>query len=47
MTMLKSRFLPLPQESEDAKLTGSTRSLERRLLALNLGRSKNLGTSAA
>jgi hypothetical protein len=30
-------FLPLfPHESEDARLTGSTRSLYRRLLALNL-----------
>lgn len=31
------RFLALlPHESEDARLTGSTRSLNRRLLALNL-----------
>lgn len=28
----------LPQEPEDARLTGGTRSLERRLLALNLGK---------
>ena len=33
----EKRFLPLfPHESEDARLTGSTRSLYRRLLALNL-----------
>lgn len=31
------RYLALfPYESEDAKITGSTRSLNRRLLALNL-----------
>ena len=35
--LLKSRFGRLPQESEDAKITGSTRSLQRRLLALNIG----------
>ena len=34
---LKARFGRLPQESEDAKLTGDTRSLDRRLLGLNLG----------
>ena len=34
---VKSETLPLfPHESEDARLTGSTRSLFRRLLALNL-----------
>ena len=32
----KSRFARLPQEPEDAKITGVTRSLTRRLLALNL-----------
>lgn len=32
----KSAFFALPNESEDAKITGSTRSLDRRLLALNL-----------
>ena len=32
----KSRFAPMPQEPEDAKITGGTRSLDRRLLALNL-----------
>jgi hypothetical protein len=29
-------FTSLPGESEDAKITGATRSLDRRLLALNL-----------
>ena len=29
-------FMVLPKESEDAQITGSTRSLDRRLLALNL-----------
>ncbi|ADW70621.1 hypothetical protein [Granulicella tundricola] len=37
---LKSRFSLMPKESEDAKITGSTRSLERRLLALNLSGSR-------
>lgn len=32
----KSRFARLPQEPEDARMTGVTRSLDRRLLALNL-----------
>ncbi len=32
----KSRFARLPQEPEDARMTGVTRSLTRRLLALNL-----------
>jgi len=36
-TLSKSRFARLPQEPEDARLTGVTRSLQRRLLALNLG----------
>jgi hypothetical protein len=31
-----SSLLNLPNEPEDAKLTGGTRSLDRRLLALNL-----------
>jgi hypothetical protein len=48
ITMVKSRFSPMPQEGEDAKLTGSTRSLERRLLALNVSGSRmNPGSSAA
>ena len=29
-------FISLPNEPEDAKITGATRSLDRRLLALNL-----------
>lgn len=37
-------LLPLPREPEDARLTGGTRSLDRRLLALNLAGS--LGKSA-
>ena len=32
----KSRFARLPHEPEDAKLTGVTRSLNRRLLGLNV-----------
>lgn len=36
MTTGKSRFSRLPHEPEDARMTGVTRSLERRLLALNL-----------
>ena len=32
----KSRFARLPQEPEDARMTGVTRSLNRRLLALNV-----------
>jgi len=46
----ESRYLPLfPHESEDACLTGSTRSLYRRVLGLNiagnLGRIKTLSVS--
>ncbi len=33
---VKPVFLRLPHEPEDARLTGVTRSLERRLLALNI-----------
>ncbi len=33
---LLSTFERLPHEPEDARMTGVTRSLERRLLALNL-----------
>ena len=36
VTTEKSRFALLPHEPEDARLTGVTRSLERRLLALNM-----------
>ncbi len=32
----KSQFARMPQEPEDAKITGVTRSLTRRLLALNM-----------
>jgi hypothetical protein len=32
----KGRFARLPQEPEDARITGVTRSLQRRLLALNI-----------
>lgn len=32
----KSRFVRLPHEPEDARMTGVTRSLNRRLLALSL-----------
>ena len=38
-TALHSTFgdlRPLPQEDQDAEITGSTRSLTRRLMALNL-----------
>jgi hypothetical protein len=38
---LKARFVSLPQEPEDARLTGVTRSLNRRLLGLNLRGSLN------
>ena len=34
--LAKSRFTRLPHEPEDARITGVTRSLNRRLLALNL-----------
>jgi hypothetical protein len=37
-------FLALPNEPEDAKLTGATRSLDRRLLGLNLCGSLMRGT---
>ena len=29
-------FIPHPKESEDARITGTTRSLDRRLMALNV-----------
>jgi hypothetical protein len=32
----KNRFARMPHEPEDAKITGVTRSLNRRLLALNV-----------
>lgn len=34
--LAKTRFVRLPHEPEDARLTGVTRSLNRRLLALNI-----------
>ena len=36
ISLAKTSFAPLPQEPEDACLTGVTRSLNRRLLALNI-----------
>lgn len=36
-SLMKSRFALLPREPEDARMTGVTRSLDRRLLALNIG----------
>ena len=36
----KTTFQALPRECEDARITGGTRSLERRLLGLNLRGSK-------
>ncbi len=36
IALTKSRFERLPQEPEDARMTGVTRSLNRRLLALNV-----------
>lgn len=36
VSLAKSRFARLPQEPEDARITGVTRSLNRRLLALNV-----------
>jgi hypothetical protein len=35
-TLRGSSLFALPKEPEDARLTGGTRSLDRRLLALNL-----------
>lgn len=36
LSLAKSRFARLPQEPEDARITGVTRSLTRRLLGLNV-----------
>lgn len=47
LSVLKSRFARLPQEPEDARLTGVTRSLGRRLLALNLPGSRIRSISEA
>jgi hypothetical protein len=35
-------FIALPKEPEDAKITGATRSLDRRLLALNINGSLHI-----
>lgn len=43
-SLIKSRFAPLPQEPEDARITGVTRSLTRRLLALNISGSLRMST---
>lgn len=42
-SLAKSRFARLPQEPEDARITGVTRSLTRRLLALNISGSLRMG----
>ena len=36
IVLAKSSFARLPKEPEDARITGVTRSLDRRLLGLNL-----------
>jgi hypothetical protein len=41
--LMKARFNRLPQEPDDARMTGVTRSLHRRLLALNLKGSRLQG----
>ena len=38
-SLLTAASFFLPKEPEDARLTGGTRSLDRRVLGLNLGRS--------
>jgi hypothetical protein len=43
----KSTFIALAKESEDACITGATRSLDRRLLGLNLRGAKMSVKSAA
>ncbi len=43
----KSRFARMPQEPEDARMTGVTRSLQRRLLALNIQGSLARGVASA
>jgi hypothetical protein len=42
----RSAPIALAKEPEDARLTGGTRSLDRRLLALNLGGSRSGGRAA-
>jgi hypothetical protein len=43
----KAAFLALPKESEDARITGSTRSLDRRLLGLNMKPVKSVKAPAS
>ena len=43
VSLAKSRFSRLPQEPEDARITGVTRSLTRRLMALNVPGSLRMG----
>jgi hypothetical protein len=43
LSLAKSRFARLPHEPEDARMTGVTRSLNRRLLALNVPGSLRMG----
>jgi hypothetical protein len=43
LSQAKSRFARLPQEPEDARLTGVTRSLNRRLMGLNVPGSLRMG----
>lgn len=43
----KTAFMALPKESEDARITGSTRSLDRRLLGLNVQGSRMSVRSAS
>jgi len=44
LSLAKSRFARMPQEPEDARMTGVTRSLNRRLLALNIPGSLRMGS---
>ena len=44
LSLAKSRFARLPQEPEDARITGVTRSLNRRLLALNVSGTLRMNT---
>lgn len=45
LSLAKNRFARLPQEPEDARITGVTRSLTRRLLALNVPGSLRMGVN--
>jgi hypothetical protein len=45
ISITKSRFARLPEEPEDARITGVTRSLNRRLLALNVLGSLRMGSN--